>query len=481
MEAFSSTVHGKGLRATRSFKRGDIIFLEVPHLFLQSTPNKQDALVCANCACFVGSVGTQLGLLEGTLTRQELLNDNPLFAGDVQLTPIVHCQDHCGEVYCSDECRDYHHRRGHALLCTGRITEEEADTHPLVLFKQHAVSTNEIFLLVGQMFSFIVSAVDRIPTEQREQLIDYIISPYENFIRELWWDVARNPTVKDLEMAHLSGQALEHAKQKMQESDAMAQALLQQSLKKIIHESYTLMCELFSLGEKGLTHRLSEEYVARTIGMFEQNNVGVRLENPLIAFMRALTADSPALMHIVLAVERISSRLEENTEDDDMQEAWDESDENDDSDEQNESAMEQFCQPCEVASPNSPLDRLHAVMMEHDEDTLFPPLDGTSFYTAISLMNHSCEPNMLVEYTTLAGNNSSVGGPFEDMLTEFRGSIRKGLCAQVRVLKDVSPGDELFQSYIDVNLDVEGRQESLRDYGINCQCGRCIRELQEEN
>lgn len=142
--AFSSPIHGNGLCATKEFKRGDIIFFEVPWLFLQSTPNKQDVLVCANCACFVGSLGTQLGLLEQSHTRQELLNDNLQYPGDVKLAPIVHCNDHCGEVYCSAQCRDNHHHRGHSLLCTGLITEEEAEQHPLIQFKMFAVSTNEV-------------------------------------------------------------------------------------------------------------------------------------------------------------------------------------------------------------------------------------------------------------------------------------------------------------------------------------------------
>lgn len=147
VEAFSSPIHGNGLRARRAFKRGDVMFHEVPWLFLQSTPNKQDALVCANCACFVGSLGTQFGLLERSLSRQELLNDNLLYEGDKKLTPIVHCNDHCGEVYCSEKCRDNHHMRGHALLCTGLITEEEAMSHPLIQFKQYAVNTNEVFYI----------------------------------------------------------------------------------------------------------------------------------------------------------------------------------------------------------------------------------------------------------------------------------------------------------------------------------------------
>ena len=144
IESFLSSIHGTGLRVTKSMKRGDVVFHEVPWLFLQTIPNKQDVVVCANCACFVGSLGTQLGLLERSLSRQELLQDNLHFVGDIQLTPVIHCNNHCGEVYCSEQCRDNHFLRGHDLLCTGLITEEEAEEHPLIRFKMFAISTNEV-------------------------------------------------------------------------------------------------------------------------------------------------------------------------------------------------------------------------------------------------------------------------------------------------------------------------------------------------
>lgn len=41
-------------------------------------------------------------------------------------------------MYCSPACRDAHWARGHRLLCVGPIREEEAGSHPLVLYKMHA-------------------------------------------------------------------------------------------------------------------------------------------------------------------------------------------------------------------------------------------------------------------------------------------------------------------------------------------------------
>ena len=35
------------------------------------------------------------------------------------------------------------------MLCTGTVPEKDAEQHPLIRFKLHAMATNEIFLLVG--------------------------------------------------------------------------------------------------------------------------------------------------------------------------------------------------------------------------------------------------------------------------------------------------------------------------------------------
>ena len=64
-------------------------------------------------------------------------------------------------------------------------------------------------------------------------------------------------------------------------------------------------------------------------------------------------------------------------------------------------------------------------------DHLFPPVDGTAFYSLICKINHSCDPNVLVKYNS----------------PEYA-----GVQGQLVALKDISPGEELVQSYIDQSL-----------------------------
>lgn len=49
----------------------------------------------------------------------------------------------CGELYCSEECREQDFRTGHRLLCVGPL---ETTEHPLYQFKMHALATNEVRL-----------------------------------------------------------------------------------------------------------------------------------------------------------------------------------------------------------------------------------------------------------------------------------------------------------------------------------------------
>lgn len=100
---------------------------------------------------------------------------------------------------------------------------------------------------------------------------------------------------------------------------------------------------------------------------------------------------------------------------------------------ESEDAQEVF-----VPSGDIHFDQLHVLIREHGADTIFPPLDGTSFYQGICKINHSCVPNVLVTYQSspmMPGTESSTG-----------------LVAAVRVLRPILQGEELVQSYVDTEL-----------------------------
>ncbi|XP_037679845.1 N-lysine methyltransferase SMYD2 isoform X2 [Choloepus didactylus] len=73
---------------------------------------------------------------------------------------------------------------------------------------------------------------------------------------------------------------------------------------------------------------------------------------------------------------------------------------------------------------------------------------GSAIFPDVALMNHSCCPNVIVTY--------------------------KGTLAEVRAVQEISPGDEVFTSYIDLLYPTEDRNDRLRDsYFFTCECQEC--------
>lgn len=88
-------------------------------------------------------------------------------------------------------------------------------------------------------------------------------------------------------------------------------------------------------------------------------------------------------------------------------------------------------------------------------DSIFPPLDGTAFYSLICKINHSCIPNVMVKYATSS---------------DFK------LHVNLFTVKNIQEGEEFVQCYIDQDLPYSDRVRSLQDYGFQCKCSKCLNE-----
>ncbi|NXB19596.1 SMYD2 methyltransferase, partial [Rhagologus leucostigma] len=74
---------------------------------------------------------------------------------------------------------------------------------------------------------------------------------------------------------------------------------------------------------------------------------------------------------------------------------------------------------------------------------------GSAIFPDVALMNHSCCPNVIVTY--------------------------KGTVAEVRAVREIEPGEEIFSSYIDLLYPTEDRNDRLRDsYFFSCDCRECV-------
>jgi hypothetical protein len=149
-----------------------------------------------------------------------------------------------------ETCRDSHWRR-HRLLCTGALSEEDAESSPLFQFKVHACQTNSIFLLVADVFARICDDVERMRSEgslDETAIISRALEPYSRFVRNLWWDAvsAESESLNEVEMDGT------------REKDDLVG-----TLKLLVHDSWDLLRKALDLDRRGLTEVLSTEYFSR--------------------------------------------------------------------------------------------------------------------------------------------------------------------------------------------------------------------------
>uniref|UniRef100_A0A8C9S0V5 [histone H3]-lysine(4) N-trimethyltransferase n=1 Tax=Scleropages formosus TaxID=113540 RepID=A0A8C9S0V5_SCLFO len=80
---------------------------------------------------------------------------------------------------------------------------------------------------------------------------------------------------------------------------------------------------------------------------------------------------------------------------------------------------------------------------------------GSAVFPDVALMNHSCNPNVIVTY--------------------------KGTVAEVRAVQEIKPGEEIFTSYIDLLYPTEDRNERLTDsYFFTCECKECVTKSKDK-
>lgn len=212
LKTFSSALGGDGIECDRKILKGQTVLTEKPLFCMQTLSNKRNALVCGYCLKFIGSTDLQLNVLARKITRidvvdscakQNALDGKPEIDKLINskygnfLSDVIPCSKNCGELYCSIECRNQHWKHTHNLTCTGDITDEEASSHPLIQFKTHAATTNEIFLMVADVFASITNEI--IDYQQKHQVLDTVerssgvYSLLQTYVRELWWDAAIAP------------------------------------------------------------------------------------------------------------------------------------------------------------------------------------------------------------------------------------------------------------------------------------------------
>jgi len=454
---------GYGLFPSAACTPGVQVFTDKPLFIMQHTGNRRLVAVCANCCAFVGSLQQQLEVIFGEARfgpmlaevgefvqrwDAELLARNSKEAGDVI---GVRCSQGCGELYCSQACRDAHFLHSHNLLCVGPIQNED---HPLPRFKYHALQHADTLLLVAQVFAHLINRAKSMGggvAAMRGLMMELLV-----FCNAPFGEACRPPPgrQKDAEFAvHVEGLVNEAA------------ALLRASL--ALHAPV----ETTALFEGGA------EFFSRVLGLFEYNNIDVEVQSPLGQVMLdkarelAATASSSAQAAADLAKYERLLREKEWV----MQCTWGEEttgvygDDLVDTDNASgnaeamlevdasmdasgEATGEDFNAGVADAAMAQARAAVNKMSLDELVNARWPSLHGTAFYPSAARINHSCNPNMKIEFPWNSANLTAV------------------------TLRPVAAGEELCISYIKHEADVSTRRRQLLEYGFVCSCERCLQE-----
>lgn len=453
------------------------------------------------------------------------------------------------------------------------------------------MQTNEIFLLVGEVISQIVSSFlspssssspppsVSIPTTTKtsssssfrgELPLSSAGAPFADFVQEPWWDVAIR---RDRSPERSSCDVTESKNSTPEASDSVAAhmavtsppAPLPETLRALCEESCRLLRSALaplSLPPEVESALLTPERFGKIVGMFEQNNVGIFARSPIPAVLRQVLKGESVGEVVAAGVDKISalvSLIDErrgggeddaseseccSSEEGEVEVVGDGSDrrpavcrgadtlvdhsicqeessgvsstefcnnrekkENDeescpgevtlmadnrtscsavrhggDRSSERGGGIEETKLPVELPAVDhtsgdpDPMAYLKTVIpLDYeclDHDNLFTALDGTALYTLICCMNHSCRPSCTVRYPGRRFSNSCSNNK--------TGTARADpLVAEVVLIENVSPGDELTLSYVVGEMDLRERRAALQDYGFKCSCPRCQEEAEK--
>lgn len=224
---------------------------------------------------------------------------------------------------------------------------------------------------------------------------------------------------------------------------------------------------------------ITGELVAQVIGMFEQNNVGVRRPTALTAWLKqnALTETDTVTPEWAALLPQLADFVSYDDDDDEQEEdAEEEAPVNgaaaaDGSASAPTSAAFVSCLPCTPVTQYS-LTQFRQDWSDADQESdPFVPLDGTALYSRTCTINHSCDPNVEVVYSP-----APVPSHWPNLLPLTHAQFPTPLTVEVRALRELKKDEEIFFSYIDTSLSLEERTNSLKDYGFTCTCSKCQNE-----
>ncbi len=426
------TTTGLGMFAASRSHSGATIYSDAPLVSIQHTANRRFVKACQNCHRPFGGLKNQIGQL---FSEERFSHVDLSMLDSAHNDTIFNCQ--CGEMYCSPDCASEAYKKHHRYLCVAGPFGE-----PVAEFKYQCLSVEgcgDNLLLLGQLLAVL------------ESRSNGDITAFETSVKDLMTYTNR----RFEEVARPAyGQSRDAEWHEWLHTTILDSFVL---LKKALIPQSQLFSTFFANEPQAF------EICSRILSIFELNNIDIAIPTGMEANLKSLysnTDNQNKLVEILREKEVVMRALwsdeargvyEDEPEDEEEigsdQDNYDEEDEDIESEHMHEEgAVDEMLE--EIRNEVSILSVEELLSSE------FPDFHGTGFYLTVARTNHSCSPNVVMEFEN-----------FNSIVT----------CKSV---SDIEPNQELRMSYISLpdTKSVKTRQSQLVDYLFVCNCKRCEEE-----
>eukprot|EP01043_Picozoa_sp_COSAG02_P013257 COSAG02_NODE_527_length_20704_cov_120.745462_9_plen_674_part_00 len=526
-----SASRGKAVFATHDIEAGEILWREHPVAAMQYAESRQSGmLACRDSLRFVGTLESQLQVL-GHFTESEQA------AGAANIEPALielmsqskaaeRCSgsfalqvgDHGGEEIFADS-----NARDRAFEAYNRWLS--GDPAAWLAFQEHALGTNETFILAAQLLArYFCSGGDgkaescdtsqtTVPHSRRAAEV------LEGLISTLWWDLP-SASIGAAESGQQSGQQSDR-EYKDEEASVMDVAT---SRRVLLQESYEHLAPI----TRAAGAEVTIEMYSRLIGALELNSIAVEIQSPLAAFLQELlehqddaksasirassamssssgdtavvnkgrvsegsgaeaatTATGLREQDVERAVSLILPHVERRL---DMVLAADSHEHSSDDPEMTTKSTESLTQAVREPHPKSSIDAtasdaVPALKRQRLEEM---PSDASATSQPATTVPPTVRLREVIDmlgsvdqlYPPLCGVGLYDGVAMLNHDCEPNAVVvfEQDAMATVAALRSIRKGDEICISYIDVDQNADERRADLLDYGFVCSCRRCSEE-----
>ena len=416
---------GLGVFASSNIQKGSTIYCDTPLVSIQHTANRRFVKACQCCHRSIGSVREQFQ----TIFSEERFENIDLSVLPYSGSSAVYCA--CGEVYCSPECAARSFSEHHRFLCVSHCgLHSEAISN----FKYYCLSIEgcgDNLLLLAQLLGVLSSNPSML-----QELLTYTTRPFNEVARPGF------------------GQERDVEWEKWLECTISEAFTL---LDKALSPQHVFFANFFANRVKAF------QICSRLLSMFELNNIDIAIPSQLAARVRTM-APSPTLDKILREKEVVMRALwsDESRGVYDEPEYEEDDGVSDDLDEESEIESDTETMHDEQHDDNHVTAMLEELRSEIANvplsellvESSFPDFHGTGFFCSVARTNHSCVPNVTMDFT------------------------RETSTVVCTALDNIPVGVELRMSYISNpgSKSTQVRRNQLIDYLFECQCPLCIKQ-----